>query len=354
MLAFIIYYAKNTKEKGCNNMNYNVNITGVGTFHPSKRVDNQYYIDFYNKRGMNIEGLLSHLGRKYRYVQAEGENENTITMGTKAAIKALENANTNAKDIDMIVFVSDTPEYTAPTNALKIKRILGAENANMIYDMNCNCVGMLVALDQISRVMKTNKNIKKALVVGSVLISAVAREDDPINYACFADSGAAIVLEGVEENIQRGFIDSIYRSDTFVENAGVLPACGLSNIYRDDISSEDKKWKTTPFDASFVSDLWVEMIRELVSNYNLSADDIKHYLFSQFSKNDIVETCKKLNISYDEKITFIGEEYCYTGATSPMFALDAAIKNNKIHSGDDVVFCSIGTGYVSTAVYYKF
>jgi len=37
-----------------------------------------------------------------------------------------------------------------------------------------------------------------------------------------------------------------------------------------------------------------------------------------------------------------------------MFALDAAIKNNKIHSGDDVVFCSIGTGYVSTAVYYKF
>jgi 3-oxoacyl-[acyl-carrier-protein] synthase III len=330
----------------------NVKIMSIGTYHPTNCVHNEYYIQHFKKLGMdNIEGLLGYLGRENRYI-TDDENENTVTMGVKAAEKALENANITADDLDMIVFVSDTPEYTAPTNALKIHNLLQAKNAHVVYDTNANCVGIITAIDQVSRYLKTNKRIRKALVVGSVLISAVAREDDPLTYACFADSGAAVLLENREEEVEGGFIDSVYRTDSSYHDTGVMPACGLSRMYREDISIEDKKWKSVLFDASYVPQVWTDMITELLDWHSLKPDDVDHFIFSQFAKPNIDRTLENLKADAD-KATFIAHEYGYTGVTSPIFALERAVQNGNIRDNSNIVLCSIGTGYSTTALLYR-
>lgn len=90
---------------------------------------------------------------------------------------ALEQTNMSPDELDMIVFATDTPEYTSPTNALKLNQMLKAVNANRVYDMNCNCIGMLVAMDMVATYMKQRKSVKKTLVVGSMHVSSV------VNYA---------------------------------------------------------------------------------------------------------------------------------------------------------------------------
>ena len=82
----------------------------------------------------------------------------------------------------MIVFATDTPEYNMPTNALKLNHMLGADNAHRVYDMNCNCTGMLVAMDVMAGYMQQRSSIRKALLVGSMHVSSVVKyREDKIN-----------------------------------------------------------------------------------------------------------------------------------------------------------------------------
>ena len=143
-------------------------IKGIAYYHPEQSVGNEYYIEHFRNQGKDIEKLLEATGRKNRYVSAS-EEENILTMGYHASKKVIEQTHVKPSQINLIVFSSGTPEYIAPTNAMKLHAMLNAGQRCGVYDLNANCAGMTVALEQISRIMRNNKNIKYALLVGSDL-----------------------------------------------------------------------------------------------------------------------------------------------------------------------------------------
>ena len=88
----------------------NVHIIGVGTYHPKKQLENLYFIEHFKKYGIedHARGLMNKLGREIRTLAEKGET--SVTMAVEASSQALDNAGLSAKDIDMIISVSDTPE----------------------------------------------------------------------------------------------------------------------------------------------------------------------------------------------------------------------------------------------------
>lgn len=83
--------------------------------------------------------------------------------------------------------------------ALKLRRMLGVENAHRVFNMNCSCIGMLLGLDIAAGYMQRRKAVKKALLVGSMHVSSVVKYKDSVVYPTFGDWAAAVVLETVEE-----------------------------------------------------------------------------------------------------------------------------------------------------------
>lgn len=354
MLGVFFFLQYPSKQKGVFIVSYqNINITGVGIYHPQNRVNNEFYIEHFNNLGIDIKGLLHYTGRKERYV-ANDENNTVIAMAVKAAQKALNDAKVDPEEINMIVFASDTPEYTSPCNALKVNYLLNAKNAHIVYDINSNCVGMITAMDQINAYFHSNSGIHKALIIGSQKINSVARKDDPVAYAMFGDGAAAIVLERVIEKKKRGYIDVVYHTDAKHHNMALMPYCGYSKIYNESIDIEDKKWRVDPsFNGNFIIKAWEKMISTLINRNSISAYEIDHFIFSQFCEGHIIETLKNFDIKPDA-YTFVGDEYGYTGVASPIFALQRALNLRKIIDGSNVVFCSVGSGYTSTALLWKF
>lgn len=175
-------------------MYQNIVFSGIGTYHPSNEIDNEFFIEHFKKMDIQVEGLMNFLGRNKRYF-ADKENENVITMGYEASKKALANAHLVSEDIDMIIFATDTPEFLCPSNALLLNGELKAKNAHLVFDINSNCIGMLTAINVASRIMMSDDRIKKALVVGGIFASLISSQIDPVVYSNFADSGAALVLE---------------------------------------------------------------------------------------------------------------------------------------------------------------
>lgn len=148
----------------------------------------------------------------------------------------------------MIMFASQTPEYTYPTNALLLHRMLQGKHRTITQDSNANCAGMVSAVEQTSRYMQANPSIRYALVVGSDYSSVNCNTDDEITYPNFGDAAAAVILE--RSNEHAGFIDSLYYTDSEGSENIMFPACGLSNIYQEGMTPEQIRIRWTPFDGT--------------------------------------------------------------------------------------------------------
>ena len=100
-----------------------------------------------------------------------------------------------------------------------------------MYDLNANCAGMTVALEQVSHYMNSNKSIQYALIVGADYLSLISDTEDPLSYSCFGDGVAAIIVERTTEEV--GFIDSAYHVNTIYAEKMMYPAEGLAKGIRD-------------------------------------------------------------------------------------------------------------------------
>jgi 3-oxoacyl-[acyl-carrier-protein] synthase-3 len=326
-----------------------IQIRNIAIYHPEKVVDNQYYIDLYGKQGIDITGLLSVLGRDKRYV-IDNPAENTFTMSVEASQRVLDIAELSGSDLDMIIFTSQTPEYLLPSNALKLHQVLKGAKSTACFDINANCAGMLVAVEQASRYMSANPNINRALVVGADYLS-VHSPKEPVYYSNFSESAVAVILEKSEDTL--GFIDSVYQTNSYVADNSLFPSRGLSKLYDKDIPVHDQQVKFTPFDDSSCVDSAVESILLLLERNRLSINNIGSFLFSQFSLRNLELVTGKLGINPD-KAVYIGDTFGYTATTSPFIALHQALEQGKVSRGDYLLFWTVGAGWQNVSLLFQY
>lgn len=143
-------------------------------------------------------------------------------------VKIVQASNIDKDKIDLIVSVATTPEYLSPTCAMKIHNELKLSKRCVAYDLNANCTGLIIALDQVARTMKSNKRIRYALVVGADQLFRNADPTDALTYTNFAESGCALLLENKENDISDYIDNSTFSFNKFSKYI-TFPEKGLSN-----------------------------------------------------------------------------------------------------------------------------
>ena len=323
-----------------------ISLVSTGLYHPEYIRGNDWYINYYASQGIEVKGLLASLGQQNRYL-IDNNSENTLTMAVAAAEIALKQAEWQASELDLIIFSSQTPEYLIPATALKIHHALGGGERTLAYDMNANCAGLLIAVEQVSRIMMSRLSCQRALVVGGDYLGPHS-EGEPFYHTCFADSAVAVLL--VKSTASEGVIDSEFRVQTSVIDNSLFPANGLSSVQREDVSS---RVKFIPFDDAVCVDVAGESIEVLLTRNGLTDEDIRYYFLSQMSLGNIRKICQLLNIPA-AKAPFIGDTYGYTATNSPFIAFHELKKQGKLSRGDHLVFWTIGAGWQSAAVLIKY
>lgn len=332
-------------------MTTSITLKDVAIYHPDHAINNDFYINHFQEQGKDIHNLLQALGRENRYV-ADYSKENTLTMAIEASKNVLNKVKYTGQDLDMIVFVSSTPEYFAPPSAVAIHRALEGKEEAIVYDMNAACVGMIVAVEQVSRSMLANPHIHRALVVASEQLLRYAWEEEAVTYSSFGDGASAVLLEKQEETDQ-GFIDSAYKVNTESIDKIILPACGVSNLKDQNISDYEKrvKWENVNNDNAFKST--VGLIEKLLNRNNLTTSDIQAFCFSQISRKNINKIQEMFNEDR-KKFPVVGTKYGYTGSASPFMAFEYAVRTEQVKKGDYVVFWSVGAGSSASAMLFKY
>lgn len=94
-------------------------------------------------------------------------------------------------------------------------------------------------------------------------------------------------------------------------------------------------------------------IEELLFRNGLTKNDIKRYFLSQFSWKNIEKVCEEMEEDIS-KFTFVGNEFGYTGTTSPFLAYERSLEKKELSICDYVMFWTVGAGTTCAAVLYRY
>ena len=308
----------------------------------SKQIHNDYYIDYFKKKGKDIKSfLINKLGRNIRY-HCDGVSENTITLAAKAVDKLLKKQDICGEDIDMIIFCSQYPEFTVPSQACMIHNHIEGKKNCFTLDINSNCLGMLRGLDVVNRYFNDKSGkLTKALLIGSDYMSIHCKDTDVVTYSSLSDGACAILLEYTDE-YECGVIGSSNRTVSQEVYGCLYPECGMSSIENYFGNSIKTSWSNP--DLKSIINAMKEALDDVLVKHQISVKDIDWYCCSQFSLELFKGSYKACAIP-KEKAIYVGDKYGYTGTSSPFFAYTDAVESGKIKKGNIVLFSSVGIGH---------
>jgi len=319
-------------------MKRNAKITGIGSYAPERVLTNQYFNDLL---GEDVDTwLVENLTiRERRWCR---EDESTADLAVRAAENAVSSAGLSAKDIDLILLSTDTPEYISPSTASVVQHRLGAENAGT-FDINTACAGFVTAIDAGAKYIIADERYNNVLVIGAYAMSKYLDMQDKKTVTLFADGAGAVILQSTNEN--KGFLGaSLLTEGQYHDWMGIYAGGTHLPLNPRVLFEKDHLLKfVRKFPKEINPQTWTRMIRQVVRQSGFSVADIDMVFFTQININSIKETIENLNLQMDQTHTIM-DRYAYTGSACIPMALTEAVSLGKLNQNDLVVFMGSGGG----------
>lgn len=328
-------------------------IKSIGIYLPQNKISNEELSEIME---CDVEEYLSEKGIKVRHKAAPGES--TSDMAVKAAQEALNRANLKAEEIDLIILATDTPDYVTPPSSAIIQHKLGAKNAGC-FDINAACADETIGLVIGSHYIMLEQAMTHVLVIGVYGMtkwldwSKYSDSSSKVLGMLFGDGAGAVVLSRSEEP---GYLTSkIVAKGEYWDTYGIYlgtaspPDVRMIQEKRHYLRFHENQHRVPP---DFNTSLWPKLIQETMEKAGRKVDELGMIFFNQVELNVVKETLKNLNLSL-EKTHWVADKFGYAGSASALMALHDVLELGKIKSGDLIIFCTSGAGFVVSSALFK-
>jgi len=305
-------------------------VRGVGACLPERIVTND---ELASRVDTSDDWIVQRTGIKQRYVAGDGET--TVSLGARAAARALASAGLTGADIDLIIVATSTPDHTFPAAATEIQAALG-NTQGVAFDIQAVCSGFVFGVATADKFL-TSGSHKRALVIGAETFSRILDWQDRTTCVLFGDGAGAMVLEAVEGG-EAGVITSKLRSDG--RHRGKLYVDGGPSTTGTVGHLRMEGREVFKHAVGMVTDV----IKACFADAGVTADDIDWFVPHQANRRIIDASADKLGIARD-KVVITVDRHGNTSAASIPLALDAAVSDGRIKSGDLVMIEAMGGGF---------
>jgi 3-oxoacyl-[acyl-carrier-protein] synthase-3 len=307
----------------------NITITGLGAHAPERVLANA---ELETLVDTSDEWIIERTGIRERRIAKESEALSDLAV--PAAETALAQAGVTAKDIDLLIVATVTPDMSFPSTAVILADRLGATDAGA-YDLSAGCTGFVYALVQ-AYGMLAGGLAKRALVVGGDVLSRILDWTDRSTLVLFGDGAGAVVLEASE---QPGFLAFELGADGSGGEHLWLPGSG-SRLFDD----PDTKVKMNGREVfKFATRILVQSAGEVLAQAGASIEDVDVYVPHQANVRIIEHATKKLGIPSDRVVVNV-DRYGNTSSGSIPLALVDAQRDGRLQPGKLVLMTGMGAG----------
>ena len=312
-------------------------IIGTGGYAPEKIITNA---DLEKILNTSDAWITERTGIKERRQAAEGELPSD--MAVKAAIRAMEMANTRAGDLDAILVGTISPDMPMPACAAFVQAKLGAKKA-FAFDVSAACAGSLYALAIADQFIQTGK-IQRALVIGVELLTRIIDWEDRNTCVVFGDGAGAMVL-GPSSDPARGILSTRLYSDG--TQADILCIRGGGSKYPPSEEMLRRKLHKVSMNGREVYKFAVralfDAVSETLSEKGISPQQLDHVIAHQANLRIIESLMERLNIPMERCWLNIAK-YGNTSSASLPMTLDEANRAGRLRPGDLIAMMAIGAG----------
>ena len=310
-------------------------IIGVGHYCPDRVVSNDELSTIVDT---SHQWIHKRTGISERRIS---EGQGTVELAVRAAEKALSQAECSAEEIDLIIVATTTPDRILPSTACTVQSKLGCVNA-AAFDIFAACSGFVYGMIVANSLIKCGQG-KKALIIGSEVLSRIVNWEDRNTCVLFGDGAGAAVLEVSEDNSR--IIGSHFGSDgTRGQNALKASAFSLNTPFAKDITEPIKYIEMDGKDVfRFAIKILPEVVNKLLEQCNEDISNIKYIVPHQANMRIIDDAAKRLKISKDKFFINL-ESYGNTSAASVPIALSELVENNLLEKGDKIILVAFGGG----------
>lgn len=317
---------------------FTAGITGTGMSFPEKVVTNQ---DLEKIVDTNDEWITERTGIKERRHAEPGTPASK--HGILAAQQAMAMAGVEPEEIDLIVVPTVTPDMFFPSTACVIQHALGCKNA-WGYDVSAACSGFVFALQTVRAQIETGA-VKKALVIGTEVMTSIMNMEDRNTCILFGDGAGAVLVEPVPAEAE-GIIDHMHHIDGRGAEFLYMPAGGSLNPASHE--TLDKGMHYIHQEGREVYKRAVKGMTEvtngIIERNGVSGEQVKLFVPHQANLR-IIEAVQKRVGLVDEQVALNIHKFGNTTSATIPSALHIYQEEGKLQPGDYVVLAAFGAGF---------
>ncbi|MBI5908695.1 MAG: ketoacyl-ACP synthase III [Betaproteobacteria bacterium] len=310
-------------------------IIGSGSYLPRNVVTND---DLARRMDTSDEWIRSRTGIRQRHIAEAGETSSSLAL--EASKAAIAGAGIAARDIDLIILATSTPDYIFPSTACLLQAKLGIKGCPA-FDLQAVCSGFVYALATADLFIRSGQH-RCALVVGAEVFSRILDWNDRGTCVLFGDGAGAVILRA---DAKPGIMASALHADG--SHAGVLSVPG--NVRGGNVTGDPFLRMDGPAVFKFAVRVLDEVARETLAKCGQQVEDIDWLIPHQANLRILEATAKRLGLP-PEKLIVTVDTHGNTSAASVPLALDVALRDGRIKLGHHVMLQGVGGGFTWGAV----
>ncbi len=315
-------------------------IIGTGSYLPPHRVSNDELVAQLAQDGIESSNdwIVERTGIHARHFV--DEQTKTSDLAAIAARNALQMAGIDAKDLDLIIVATSTPDMIFPSTACIVQNKIGA-NGCPAFDVQAVCSGFIYALSVADAMIRAG-SAKNALVIGAEVFSRLLNFKDRTTCVLFGDGAGAVVLQASDTP---GILSSSLHADG--KHVDVL--CVPGTVVNGHISGSP----LLTMDGQAVFKLAVGLLEKaalsVLEKAGRSKQDIDWLIPHQANIRIMQSTAKKLALPMDKVVVTV-HDHGNTSAASIPLAFDHAMRSGQIKKGETLLLEGVGGGFTWGAV----
>lgn len=334
----------------------NVNIRGFAACVP-KHIESNEDLELLGNTEQ-IQKFIETTGVRQRHT-VKGQDIRTSDMCFTAAQKLLEDLKWDKKEVDCLLFVSQTGDYIFPATSCILQDRLGLSNDCFAMDISLGCSGWIHGMATIAALLQ-NGGFKKGLLLAGDTSTMTKSPFDKGSYPLFGDAGTATAIE-YKEGAEGIKVHTA--TDGKGHQAIIVPDGGFRNFY----SPESEVYKEyedgskrnnlqTYMDGAAVFTFGItkgpRSISGLAEKFDIDLEKVDYFVFHQANKFMVEKIRKKIKVPL-EKVPYSLDEYGNTSCSSIPLTMVTRLSNQLQKDKLKIVTCAFGVGLSWGSIYFE-
>ena len=325
----------------------NTTITAMHYCVPKKRLTNEELAERFGER--QLKSIIRMAGIRERRVVSDGETASDLAYW--AARRLIEDRQLDPKEIDLLIFASQTSDYQMPATACVMHKRLGLSENCAAFDINLGCTSYPYSLS-VAHGMIVSGVAHKALVLNADALTTVIHPMDRGLVPLQGDGAVATLLEPVSG--KGGFVGFLLGTDGSGYHHLIIPASGAriprteeTNKEIEDesgiIRTQEHLYMNGPAIFHFSVYKIPEVIKQALDRFQLTVDDLDLVLLHQANKTMVDLIYRALDVPTEKRFYFMEMVGNLSGPSTPA-VLAEAWRQELVRPGTRTLLAAFGVG----------